>query len=146
METHDLPVVAGDTASSDLDRNVYCVVGLPIDALDMPAILDRIEAAASSRTRCFISTVNLNFLVSSLSDHEFRASVLDSDLCSADGMPVVWIARLIGIPVTERVSGSDIFEALKARDRRKQLRVFFSGANRASRRRLVARSTPRGQG
>src|SRR5690242_719211 len=125
METRDLPVVASDAASSDLDRNVYCVTGLPIDALDMSATLDRIEAAARSRTRCFISTVNLNFLVTSLSDPEFRASVLDSDLCPADGMPVVWIARLIGMPVAERVSGSDIFDALKARDRKKPLGVFL---------------------
>jgi N-acetylglucosaminyldiphosphoundecaprenol N-acetyl-beta-D-mannosaminyltransferase len=127
METRDLPVVASDTASSDLDRNVYCVIGLPIDALDMPATLDRIEAAARSRTRCFISTVNLNFLVTSLSDGEFRASVLDSDLCPIDGVPLVWIARLIGIPVAERVSGSDIFDALKARDRKKPLGIFLFG-------------------
>ena len=117
METHDFPVLASDVPANDLARNVYCVLGLPIDALDMPMILRRIDAAAASRSPFLISTPNLNFLVNSRSDSEFRESVLDSDLCPADGMPVVWIARLIGVPIRQRVSGSDIFEALKAPDR-----------------------------
>ena len=128
METHDFPVLASDVPANDLARNVYCVLGLPIDALDMPTILRRIDAAAASRTPFLISTPNLNFLVNSRSDAEFRESVLDSDLCPADGMPVVWIARLIGVPIRQRVSGSDIFEALKAPDRLgRRLKVFLFG-------------------
>ena len=128
METHDFPVLASDVPANDLARNVYCVLGLPIDALDMPMILRRIDAAAARRSPFLISTPNLNFLVNSRSDAEFRESVLDSDLCPADGMPVVWIARLIGVPIRQRVSGSDIFEALKAPDRLgRRLKVFLFG-------------------
>ena len=128
METHDFPVLASDVPANDLARNVYCVLGLPIDALDMPMILRRIDAAAARRSPFLISTPNLNFLVNSRSDAEFRESVLDSDLCPADGMPVVWIARLIGAPIRQRVSGSDIFEALKAPDRLgRRLKVFLFG-------------------
>ena len=129
METHDFPVLASDRPCvNDLARNVYCVLGLPIDALDMPMILRRIDAAAARRSPFLISTPNLNFLVNSRSDAEFRESVLDSDLCPADGMPVVWIARLIGVPIRQRVSGSDIFEALKAPDRLgRRLKVFLFG-------------------
>lgn len=128
METHDIPVLASGAPNNDLDRNVYCVLGLPIDALDMPTILRRIDAAAASRTPFLISTPNLNFLVNSRSDLEFRESVLDSDLCPADGMPIVWIARLIGVPVTQRVSGSGIFDALKSEERlARQLKVFLFG-------------------
>ena len=128
------PALAGDTsvddhlARDDLARNVYCVLGLPIDALDLPAVLRRIEAAAARRTAFLISTPNLDFLVQSRTDPEFRESLLDSDLCPADGMPIVWIARLIDVPVKTRVSGSDIFDALKAPERlARQLRVFLFG-------------------
>src|SRR5262249_46587216 len=80
------------TAFEDvLARNVYCVLGLPIDVLDMPAVLRRIELAAANRAALFISTPNLNFLANSRSDVEFRESLLDSDLCPADGMPIVWL-------------------------------------------------------
>jgi N-acetylglucosaminyldiphosphoundecaprenol N-acetyl-beta-D-mannosaminyltransferase len=61
------------------------VLGLPIDALDMPTILRRIDAAAVNRNPFLISTPNLNFLVNSRSDPDFRPLILNSDLCPANG-------------------------------------------------------------
>ena len=44
-------------------------------------------------------------------------------------MPIVWIARLMGIPIKNRIAGSDIFEALKVRARPEgPLKVFLFGA------------------
>lgn len=97
----------------DLSREVYSVLGVPIDAIGMDSIPYRIEAAARSAAPFLISTANINFLVSSRSDPDFRESLLQSDLCTADGVPVVWIARLMRLPIRERVAGSDIFETLK---------------------------------
>ena len=121
---------ADDLERDDLEREVYCVLGLPIDAIDMPTALRRIEAAAASQTAFLLSTPNFNYLVQSRLDPEFRETLLDSDLCPADGMPIVWIARLIGVPVKERVSGSDIFDALKAPGHGRRLKLFlFGGAD-----------------
>src|SRR5260370_37156415 len=51
-----------------------------------------------------------------------------SDFCPVDGMPLVWIARLLGIPIRERVSGSDIFDALRSRGGLgRRLSVFLFG-------------------
>jgi N-acetylglucosaminyldiphosphoundecaprenol N-acetyl-beta-D-mannosaminyltransferase len=113
------------TYAANLRRDVYCVLGLPIDAIDMVTVVTRIEAAAKSGSPFLITTPNLNFLVQSRTNSEFRESILGSDLCPADGMPIVWIARIIGVPINERVSGSDIFEAMKIRTHR--LGVFFFG-------------------
>ena len=113
---------------SDLTRSVYCILGMPIDAIDCETVVKRIEAAAANRSVFLISTPNLNFLVGSLSDPEFRKSLLDSDLCSPDGAPIVWIARLLGLPIRERVAGSDLFERLQAPGTRKRrLTVFLFG-------------------
>ena len=109
------PPIKIDTNSfghNDLSREVYGVFGIPIDVVDMATALSKIELAAVDRTPFLISTVNLNFLVTSQLDQEFRRSLLLSDLCTADGMPVVWLARLLGLPIRERVAGSDIFEKL----------------------------------
>jgi N-acetylglucosaminyldiphosphoundecaprenol N-acetyl-beta-D-mannosaminyltransferase len=73
----------------DLSRQVYCILGMPIDAIEMPAVLQRIETAAADAAPFVISTPNLNFLVNSQSDPEFRESLLLSDLCPADGRPIV---------------------------------------------------------
>ena len=114
--------------ADDLARAVYCVLGIPIDAVDMSSVIHRIDAAIAAGDRLFISTANLNFLVTSLSDQEFRGSLLRSDLCTADGMPIVWIARLLGMPVKTRVAGSDMFDALCVRVKSRVGVFFFGGA------------------
>jgi N-acetylglucosaminyldiphosphoundecaprenol N-acetyl-beta-D-mannosaminyltransferase len=112
-------------------RDAYCVLGLAIDLIEMPEVIQRIDAAAAATTPFLISTVNINFLLISQSDPKFKESILLSDLCVADGMPVVWIARLMGIPIRHRVAGSDLFELLKAEQfSARPLRLFlFGGAD-----------------
>jgi N-acetylglucosaminyldiphosphoundecaprenol N-acetyl-beta-D-mannosaminyltransferase len=116
-------------AADDLSREVYCILGMPIDAVEMPVVLRRIEIAASGKAPYVISTPNLNFLVSSQEDSDFRESLLESDLCTADGMPIVWIAKFMEIPIKGRVAGSDTVEALKLRPPSGQpLKLFLFGA------------------
>jgi N-acetylglucosaminyldiphosphoundecaprenol N-acetyl-beta-D-mannosaminyltransferase len=116
-------------AFDDLGREVYCILGIPIDAIDMSAVLRSVDAAAATRAPFVISTPNLNFLVNSQTDPEFRESLLLSDLCPADGMPIIWIARLMGVPIKTRLAGSDIFEMLKSRPSPGgPLKVFLFGA------------------
>jgi len=95
------------------------------------------------RTPCLISTPNLNFLIGCLKDDQFRDSVIHSDLSIADGMPLIWIARSMGIPIRTRVAGSDLFEQLK-NERAAPLGVYFfggmAGVAEAACRRLNAES------
>ena len=111
-----------------LSREVYGVLGIPLDALSIAASLKLLQASVESREHFWISTPNVNFLVTSQAEAEFRESLLLSDLCLVDGMPIVWVARLLGIPIEDRVSGADLFDALKGADRR--IGVFlFGGAD-----------------
>lgn len=113
-------------AEVNFERDVHCVMGLPIDAIDMAGAVQRVREAAFSNTRCFISTPNLNFVMAARDDAEFRSSVLRSDLCLADGMPLVWVARLLGIPIPERVSGAGLFEEL-LKHAGPPIKVYFFG-------------------
>jgi N-acetylglucosaminyldiphosphoundecaprenol N-acetyl-beta-D-mannosaminyltransferase len=108
-------------------RPLYCILGLPIDAIDMAGALKRIRASAAGSTRLLVSTPNLDFLATLHEDAEFRESLLMSDLCLADGMPIVWLARLVGIPLKGRVAGSDMFDALAASEGLVPLTVFLFG-------------------
>ncbi len=99
---------------ADFDRDIVPVLGLPFDAVTLEQAVQRIRAHAFARSRCFISTPNLNFVFSALSDPSFRDTVLRSDLSLVDGMPLVWVARWCGTPVPGRVAGADVFEALQA--------------------------------
>lgn len=113
----------------DFDRDVYCLLGLPFDAVDFAAAMGRVRDAVARREPCFLSTPNLNFLIACQSDAAFRDSVINSDLSVADGMPLVWMARLLGIPIRERVAGSGLFEGLRRGEgeNAKPVRVYFFG-------------------
>ena len=98
----------------DFDRPLVSILGLPFDAISLEQAVQRIRRDAFDGRRCFVSTPNLNFAIAARSDPAFRDSVLRSDLSLVDGMPLVWIARLLGLPVPQRVSGADVFSALQA--------------------------------
>ena len=113
--------------SPDFSRDVRLVLGLPFDVLTMTQAEVVLRSAIARRTRCFLTTPNLNFAVSCLHDAAFRASVLQSDLSLADGWPVVAIGRLTGAALPERVAGSTLFERLAASASRPAVRVYFFG-------------------
>lgn len=114
--------------TTDFDREVWCLLGLPFDALTLRQTMNAVQHAARTRTRCFITTPNLNYVISCRSDVALRGSVLRSDLSVPDGMPLIWAARLMGLPLTERVAGSSLIDALR-RDVANRLSVYFFGGS-----------------
>jgi len=112
----------------DFDRNVWCVMGAPIDVADVPSAVTTVEAAIRDGERLSFVTPNVNWLVRALKDKEARRQVIDADLSLADGAPLVAMAKMLGVPVRERTAGSDLFEALRQRPAfGRKLRVFFFG-------------------
>ena len=96
----------------DLQRDVFCLLGLPFDKLDMQSTIQRIRQSVAQRTSCIIATPNLNFIIGCIDDSEFRDTVSGSDICIVDGTPPMWLMRLLWIPIYERVAGSSLFEML----------------------------------
>jgi N-acetylglucosaminyldiphosphoundecaprenol N-acetyl-beta-D-mannosaminyltransferase len=113
----------------NFQRNVHCLLGLPFDAVDLAGAVQRVRDAAAQRTPCLVSTPNLNFLIGCRTDSRFRDSVINSDLSIADGMPLVWIARLLRIPIPSRVGGADVFAQLGA-PASTRLSVYFYGGKK----------------
>ena len=127
----------------------YCVFGLPFHALNFDEVVAALRAGMRSKRPVFLSTPNVNFLVACQSDAAFRDSVLLSDLSVADGMPIVWMAKLLGLPIRQRVAGANLFEALHqatVATPSEQTAVYFfggpEGAAKAASENLNQRSAP----
>lgn len=110
----------------DFDRQVYCLAGLPFDALDMDKAISAVRNAKYQGMSCFMSTPNMNFVANAVNDPEFLKSVIYSDLVVADGTPIIWMAKLLGVPIKCRVAGSSLFEMLK-KEKRRTMKVYFMG-------------------
>lgn len=136
-ESDDAPVEKKGVECSSLPRtdfyrDVHCVFGLPIDVIPIERALFELREASARRTRCFLSTPNLNYLVASYRDSHFRNSVLCSDLSLTDGVPLVWLGKLIGVSDIKRVAGSTLFERLVAETSTRMSVYFFGGGQGAS--------------
>jgi N-acetylglucosaminyldiphosphoundecaprenol N-acetyl-beta-D-mannosaminyltransferase len=54
--------------------------------------------------------------------------VIHSELSIADGMPIVWMAKLLGVPITARVAGSSLVDVLdRTGGLNAKLKVYFFG-------------------
>lgn len=102
------------------------VLGVPIEAMTMEQALARVERAVADRQRLQIGVVNAAKIVNMRRDPVLREDVLASDLILADGIAVVWAARLLGRPLPERVAGIDLMLGMLANPR--GYRVFCLGA------------------
>ena len=115
---------------NNLDRDVICLCGFLLDRITLADTMRVVHEAVRNRSRLFISTANMDFLTISLKDSVFRQALLDSDLCVADGMPLVWMSRLLGARLPERVTGADLFEQLSQEPTpsgHHPVKVFFFG-------------------
>jgi N-acetylglucosaminyldiphosphoundecaprenol N-acetyl-beta-D-mannosaminyltransferase len=124
QDRYFVPVEEAD----DLSRNVFGLLGIPLDAIDFGALLGSVERAAGTKSPFLISTPNVNFLIKSHGNSQFRESMLSSNLCLVDGMPLIWLAKILRIPIYERIAGSDLFGRLKStKNPRRPLKVFLVG-------------------
>lgn len=105
----------------------YWLLGLPFDVTTLEEVRQAIFAAAGRREQLVFATPNVNFIAQAARNPVFREDVLRAGLSLADGMPVVWLGRMLGIPFSDRIAGSDLLDSLIRNPGPRPLRVFFFG-------------------
>jgi N-acetylglucosaminyldiphosphoundecaprenol N-acetyl-beta-D-mannosaminyltransferase len=106
------------------------VLGTDIHRVTMSQTIQLVQRAIERRERLRIGVVNAAKLVHMCSDERLREDVRSSDLVLADGMAVVWAARLLGLTLPERVAGIDLMMEMFRRGHERGYRVYCLGATR----------------
>ena len=75
-----------------------------------------------------VVTPNVDHVVQAQDNPHLRRAYADASLSLVDGVPLLWAARVLGRPLPEKVSGSDLFLPLVARAAVHGMRVFLLGA------------------
>jgi len=117
------------------------ILGVPVDNFTLDSAVQRILSYISDfkidkRPRQ-VATVNVDFLMNSLSwsssktaRHPELLDILRSaDMVTADGMPIVWLSRLLKAPLKGRVTGADLVPALSEAIEKTGHSIFFLGGN-----------------
>ena len=100
---------------------------LEIDAVTFAQALDTIAELVARRNGGAVFTPNVDHVVKAERHPDFRRAYSRADLCLADGMPLVWASRLLGSPLPEKVSGSDLVLPLVRLAAKHQWRVYLLG-------------------
>jgi N-acetylglucosaminyldiphosphoundecaprenol N-acetyl-beta-D-mannosaminyltransferase len=109
-------------------RPSITILGVPFDNVTSSEALDRIEQMVTSRKPHYLATANVDFLVQAREDIELRRILFDADLILCDGTPLLWVSRLLGNPLPERVAGADVVPRLIQLAAEKKYRLFLLGA------------------
>jgi N-acetylglucosaminyldiphosphoundecaprenol N-acetyl-beta-D-mannosaminyltransferase len=100
---------------------------LSVDRVTLAQALARITRLVELREGGMVLTPNVDHVVLAEEDDAFRRAYAAADLSLADGMPVVWASHLLGVPVPEKISGSDLVAPLLDVAAAKGWRVYLLG-------------------
>jgi N-acetylglucosaminyldiphosphoundecaprenol N-acetyl-beta-D-mannosaminyltransferase len=101
--------------------------GLQVDHLTFGQALEAIASLIAAGKGGIVLTPNVDHVVMVEHDDRFRCAYQAADLSLADGMPVLWAARLLGAPLPEKISGSDLVLPLMERAEAEGWRVYILG-------------------
>ena len=99
-----------------------------IDNYTMEEAIDAIDRLICQDKNGYVVTPNIDHIVKLESDQLLQKVYADADIILTDGKPMIWMSRLYGTPIKEKVSGSDLFPNLCRLAAGKGYRVFLLGA------------------
>ena len=102
---------------------------VPVDAVTHADALRTIDRLVAAGRGGFVVTPNVDHVVLASRDARLREAYAQASLSLADGQPVMWMARLMGTPLPEKVCGSDLIEPLMKRAADEGWNVFLVGAS-----------------
>lgn len=103
--------------------------GVRIDVISERQVCEIITTRLRAGSGGCVVTVNLDHLRRCHLDPSYFELVAGADLVVADGMPLVWAARLQGTPLPERVAGSSLSISLAQSLAEHQMSLFLLGGN-----------------
>jgi len=101
-------------AHPGFDRAAVVLDGVALDACTERQLVDTIIGEAGAQRGGWVVTVNLDILRSLRRDPALRALVDPATFVVADGMPLLWAARLARRRLPARVTGSSLIWSLSA--------------------------------
>ena len=109
-------------------RKSVNILGVNIDKVTFSEAVDIAEDLLKTEGVSKIFTPNPEIVMKGKEDPEMRDILNSADLCTPDGIGVVYGSKILGDPVPERVAGFDLVCALLERISKTGEGVFLFGA------------------
>jgi len=91
-----------------------------------------LEAIKNKSTGAYMACANPHSLVIASKDVLFESALKNADILLPDGTGIIIAAKILGLPCTEKVAGTDFFLGLsrKANEEKRGIKYFFLGSSK----------------
>ncbi len=104
------------------------VLGVGYDDLTMPEAVDAALELMKGRAAAYAVTPNPEIIMLARENEALRGAIANASLVLADGIGVIYGAKILGRPLKGRVPGVDFADALMAEMAKHSMSVFLFGA------------------
>ncbi|MCG8428775.1 MAG: WecB/TagA/CpsF family glycosyltransferase [Chromatiales bacterium] len=84
------------------------VLGTKVSAASFDGAIEQLSQLVSSGANAYVSCANAFSTTMAMDDPEYRELLNKATIVTTDGMPVVWVLKLLGFDTVERVHNDDL--------------------------------------
>ncbi|NMF60573.1 WecB/TagA/CpsF family glycosyltransferase [Pseudanabaena yagii] len=100
----------------------------PVSILSFDEQINLMIDWANKSLSKMVCVANVHMLVEAWQNSPFADVLKDADLVTPDGMPLVWMMKMLGHQKAQRVAGMDIFQAVCKQAQTNQISIFLLGS------------------
>lgn len=104
------------------------ILSVKISKLDLSETMARLTDAIQKGLRLRICVTPVNCVLWAEDNNKLREIYATADICTADGVPLVWASKIIGSPIRGRVTGLDLLPEFSKVAAKNNFTFFFLGA------------------
>ena len=104
------------------------ILGIKVDSITYQQALEKSKELIEGGGKHYVVTPNPEIIVKATKDAQFRKILNKAALAVPDGMGLVWMAKLTGKDVKERVAGTDLLLGLAILAEEHGFNMFLLGA------------------
>lgn len=134
----EMRTVSGAVAMPQPALESRRILGMRVDATTYRAAADHVIAWARQHRSCYVCLGTVNNVMEAHDSAAYRRVMEGAALVTPDGMPLVWMLRLLGVRHATRVYGPDLTPHVLEAAEAAGVPVGFYGASPAVLARLVA--------
>lgn len=107
--------------------NKQALLNTYINNLTMSEAINEIENMISADRKSYIAFINVDVVIKIENDTYLKDIFDKADMVLVDGKPLLWISKLYGKPLKEKISGSDLVPLLCSAASQKGYSIFIIG-------------------
>jgi N-acetylglucosaminyldiphosphoundecaprenol N-acetyl-beta-D-mannosaminyltransferase len=107
----------------------FDIQGVPVAAVDLPFACNFIAGRALHASGDYVTVTGAHGIVESAYDERVREAHRQALIVVPDGIPLVWLGKLLGFGSMTRVYGPDLMKCVFENEQYRRLKHFFYGAN-----------------